>query len=166
MSRLLLLALVLSVTASACAQDPESDEARRGIAEWLGEEGDRSESLARFYDLARVGCNEGRDMSGTESGECQSARLALAEAEPSDAARAYETKIDEYSVYFDEGCRDQLEGEWRSVWTYGQRRWREGRDADRVAVRFSYQGGSGSGAGMTQCRADRTFERAAQVRAM
>ncbi|HEX9952262.1 MAG TPA: hypothetical protein VGB53_10870 [Rubricoccaceae bacterium] len=161
--RLLLSIAALALASNACAQAPTDTEARRVLAEWLGEDGDRSESLARFSALARAGCNEGRDMSGIEYGECQSARLALAEAESTAASRAYEDRIAEPSAYAGEAYRAEVEGEWRTVWAYGQRRCREGRDADCVALGFSYQRGSGTSAGMTQCRADRTFEGAAQV---
>lgn len=163
--RFLLPVVVVALTSSACAQAPNDTEARRVIAEWLGEDGDRSEALAQFSTQARTGCNEGRDMSGIEYGECQSARLALAEAELATVSRAYEDQITESSAYAGED-RAEVEREWRSVWMYAQRRWQEGRDAECVEIGFSYQGGSGAGAGVTQCRADMTFERAAKFRGM
>ena len=43
---------------------------------------------------------------------------------------------------------------------------REDRDTDCVAVQMSETGGSQAGNGVTKCRGDRAFERAALVRTM
>lgn len=162
---------VLLFSATSCvaqtgSQAQADQEAEEILAEWLGEPSISTEMMRQYRALARRDCNEGQGMTGYEFGACRAVELALAEEELAAAERAYEAGIDRLSDYVSEPDATYLEGRWRSVWQYGQRHWRQTRDADCVGLGISAGGGSGTGASVTKCRTDRTLERAAQVRAM
>lgn len=170
---LLLTVLVLSApscsaqTAGPGRADPASELAAEAIiTEWLGDRTTSPQLVAQYRTLAQRGCNQGQGMSGVEYGNCAAVILALAEEDLAAAAREYEARIDRLSDYVGEPNATHLEGEWRTLWTYSQRHWRESRDADCVSIGISAGGGSGTGIGIMQCMAERTRERTQQVRGM
>lgn len=163
------LALVaLLLVSCARAQSPSESEGQRVVDELVaGYELATPAHITKYERIARQGCNGGQDMYGWEYVECQGVRLALAETELAAASRRREVQINVASNDYPlaSGRRAYAE-RWLAVWAHEQRQWRELRDAECATEIFEYVGGNGANAGYDQCRADRTFERAAQMAGM